>query len=856
MTMWNVHKFIVISLIIASFLASDFIVAKGEEVQELVPETLAVSLVIDTSGSMADTDPLKLRETAANIFIDLLSPEDYLGIITFDTATTVVQPLQMVNDSAGKAMFKQSLAPNVEARGDTNYKVALDEAFNQLAGLQESNVRKVVVFITDGEPDPDSRRKNEPGFMDAYMESLWGSVQNFAVNKFPVYAIGFSEGIRADVLSRIASDTGGDFKVLSDPVTLASSFFDILGNLKNRKGFINQTLELNADSGFDITLDEYTSQSTIVIANREGAAYEVEIRNPGGEIRNETANINKTDKYTIITMNNRDSASYGNWRLNLRGTGTVDVFGDRDLNIKSWLVSPLVSSQHPVKEPVNIEVNVTGELKDGISAIAYVTGADGSGAEEIILNNENGIFTGAYDKTETPGTYSIEVRVLLNGEIITSTQEKFNVRILPVLKNNFYMKEEGYRVGEVIGINSSLNMSETRFKQGGDLTITNYSLLISNEDGTSEQIVLTDDGQEANRDILPNDGIWSGQIALVKETTAKATLIVTGIYKNESFVLENSLGTYKVMQPGELIIEQEEEAFSLIKGATLSIPVTITNRSEFQETLKFAIEEQVGKLVRNKFILEPGETKETAIEIEMNRDTGEGNHVFDISLVAENELTVLNTDHLTCKVEVLSGLQGYLRTTTAFMQRTFESLPVPVLILAVVLILLLLIFLIGGAVLYRRIYLGAKIIGGQMICQPCVASASDEISCRFNFERLNKDKIIISFNEKNEDADYRIKGTGFNYDLVITSEVKKVKSAVLAGWRTLFRKSVPVEYFVKATVPGILEKNGEILTGKMLVDNDEFESGNHIFRYTMPAGRQIEKKEAGSNILEGRDEKG
>ena len=171
MTMRNVYKFIVISLIIASFLASDFIVAKGEEVQELVPETLAVSLVIDTSGSMADTDPLKLRETAANIFIDLLSPEDYLGIITFDTATTVVQPLQKVNDSFQKAMFKQNLEPNIEARGDTNYKVALDEAFNQLSGLQESNVRKVVVFITDGEPDPDSRRKNEPGFMDAYMES-------------------------------------------------------------------------------------------------------------------------------------------------------------------------------------------------------------------------------------------------------------------------------------------------------------------------------------------------------------------------------------------------------------------------------------------------------------------------------------------------------------------------------------------------------------------------------------------------------------------------------------------------------------------------------------------------------------
>ncbi|NLC12067.1 MAG: hypothetical protein GX767_07440 [Firmicutes bacterium] len=42
-------------------------------------ENLSVVMVIDVSGSMSSTDPQRLRESAACIFIDLLAPEDRLG---------------------------------------------------------------------------------------------------------------------------------------------------------------------------------------------------------------------------------------------------------------------------------------------------------------------------------------------------------------------------------------------------------------------------------------------------------------------------------------------------------------------------------------------------------------------------------------------------------------------------------------------------------------------------------------------------------------------------------------------------------------------------------------------------------
>lgn len=71
-----------------------------------VSERIAVSLVIDTSGSMAETDANNLRKTAAEIFVDMLSPEDYVGIVSFATEATELVPMQQVGDTSSQTSHK------------------------------------------------------------------------------------------------------------------------------------------------------------------------------------------------------------------------------------------------------------------------------------------------------------------------------------------------------------------------------------------------------------------------------------------------------------------------------------------------------------------------------------------------------------------------------------------------------------------------------------------------------------------------------------------------------------------------------------------------------------------------------
>lgn len=123
------------------------------------PFTIDAFLLIDQSGSMKDTDPHNIRISAAEYFIDLLS-QDYsktlkhrLGIVNFGDKPPQTIPLTYLSPE-GAAKLKNSLKPL--DLGNTSFISALKEAKREFQrGERES--QKVVIILTDGEPD-DSRK--------------------------------------------------------------------------------------------------------------------------------------------------------------------------------------------------------------------------------------------------------------------------------------------------------------------------------------------------------------------------------------------------------------------------------------------------------------------------------------------------------------------------------------------------------------------------------------------------------------------------------------------------------------------------------------------------------------------------
>ncbi len=229
------HKNYLIIIIMVIILVFQNIYVVSENTKDL----LVVSLIIDTSGSMNTTDPQRLREAAANVFIDLLSPEDYLGIITFNNEVDLVIPMEQLKDISIRESFKERLSPNLEAGGNTDYKAALEKSSEELSKLDNSNARKVIVLLTDGEPIPGGITGNEKEFISNYMESLWNTISSLSQKNYPVYSIGFSDQINVEVLDRIAKETNGDVNIFKDASDLD---VNLIQGLKSREIIETQLL--------------------------------------------------------------------------------------------------------------------------------------------------------------------------------------------------------------------------------------------------------------------------------------------------------------------------------------------------------------------------------------------------------------------------------------------------------------------------------------------------------------------------------------------------------------------------------------------------------------------------------------
>ena len=63
-----------------------------------------------------------------------------------------------------------------------------------------------------------------------------------------------------------------------------------------------------------------------------------------------------------------------------------------------------------------------------------------------------------------------------------------------------------------------------------------------------------------------------------------------------------------------------------------------------------------------------------------------------------------------------------------------------------------------------------------------------------------------------------------------------------------------MKYRISATEPGLIEKEGEFFTTKVLIEEDLFESGGYRFCYYWPYNKWNRTKKTGSNILAGKSE--
>ncbi len=175
-------------------------------VPQLTPLNAVVTL--DTSGSMKQR--MKDAQAAAKSFIDMLSPEDTVRVVSF------AREVKVLSIGRDRSHAKAAIDATV-ARGDTALYDALYTSVEQLRGVPG---RKVVTLLSDGADDNGQGRPLSKHSVDDVL--LLAREVNV-----PVFTVGVGTEIDEAVLRRVARETGGDTLIAPQPGQLKELYAKI-----------------------------------------------------------------------------------------------------------------------------------------------------------------------------------------------------------------------------------------------------------------------------------------------------------------------------------------------------------------------------------------------------------------------------------------------------------------------------------------------------------------------------------------------------------------------------------------------------------------------------------------------------
>jgi Ca-activated chloride channel homolog len=179
-----------------------------------------IALVVDTSGSMSEENKLDQAKQGLRVFLSQLSPNDRVGLITFNDKVFRLSPISRFGSTRAKLLSEvNGLFPD----GQTAVYDATTAGLQEVQTLKDATRINAVVVLTDGEDNQSKTSSNE----------LVSTLQRQATSEgmaIRVYTIAYGSEANQDVLTQIASASGGkeyagDPKQIESVYRSISSFF-------------------------------------------------------------------------------------------------------------------------------------------------------------------------------------------------------------------------------------------------------------------------------------------------------------------------------------------------------------------------------------------------------------------------------------------------------------------------------------------------------------------------------------------------------------------------------------------------------------------------------------------------------
>ena len=227
---------------------------------------LDVALVFDTSNSMQG-ERLEDAQRAALAFLEALPPQDQAVVLDFGEDVRISAPLSGDRDAA------RSAVRGFAAAGGTALYDAVYEAAKALAAGR-TDARRVMVVLSDGRDEASSGL--EPGSFHTLDEAI----RQAHLKDAALFTLGVGSALKRDtdftgrmtteeVLTRLATSTGGRYLSVERSRSLAEAYRDVLEELRQRYDLAFTPAPRKPGESWR-TIEVTTSRPGVTLRAREG----------------------------------------------------------------------------------------------------------------------------------------------------------------------------------------------------------------------------------------------------------------------------------------------------------------------------------------------------------------------------------------------------------------------------------------------------------------------------------------------------------------------------------------------------------------------------------------------------------
>lgn len=413
--------FRVLSLSLATVVALAFLSILPAGAQG--PPNISVVLLIDNSGSMAQTDPASLRLAAASQLVDLLEEGDEISVVLFADDSTVLVPLTRVTDVASKETIKVGLRP-VTPLGNTNMRTGLEAGLAELE--KGSNSVRFAIFLTDGELYPPDWPNFSAQEQEAERNAVFALAASFGERNWGLFPVSLASAVEPEFLQKLAENGGGLYRKAEEAGELTLVFQEIFAanKLDVFEVLFSDCLAPAEERSVTFPVHPFVSTLSLFVTYPSDLRPAVTVAGPDGGPVTRTGGDARYDAFSI------EGPARGTWTVAIAGTAEGESCvaissTPRTLLEVAWLRPPS-SLTLTAGAPLEVAVRLTARdpqtaeerLVEDATVAVTVTGPDGQSYEGSLLPVSSGEYVGTVSVDEMEGRYRIALAAEMEGEVM------------------------------------------------------------------------------------------------------------------------------------------------------------------------------------------------------------------------------------------------------------------------------------------------------------------------------------------------------------------------------------------------------------------------------------------------------